>query len=112
MKKKPGSQKSCGAPFSSQLEKKESRVSRSDTYAPSGLSDGYERWLGVGLGLGLGLGLGVGVEFGFGLGLGLGLGLGAANLHPQRGARAEQQRLTERLEVGVHHDDALVSSTY
>jgi hypothetical protein len=118
VKKKPGSQKSCGAPFSSQLEKKESRVSRSDTYAPSGLSDGYERWLGVGLGLGLGLGLGVGVEFGFGfglgfgLGLGLGLGLGAANLHPQRGARAEQQRLTERLEVGVHHDDALVSSTH
>jgi hypothetical protein len=44
VKKKPGSQKSCGAPFSSQLEKKESRVSRSDTYAPSGLSDGYERW--------------------------------------------------------------------
>ena len=28
-------------------------------------------------------------------------------LHPQRGARAQQQRLAERLEIGVHHNDAL-----
>ena len=40
VKKKPGSQKSCGAPLSSQAEKKESRVSKSLTYEPSGLSEG------------------------------------------------------------------------